>query len=1484
MANNYGSGASRVISAAKTQFQNVIFQRGRPPLDAEMTLVSDLAQATFQNKLRAETPSGWVSDSKTTPFVTNRLWSNWFMFGNSVQWAKVNGWLVPVRSTRTGSPPGSPNNTSAANHIWLEPPPPNSGDHRADFVFLEVWLARIPCSPSSLNKPTSSSLYPWGNVEGGESYLADEILDPAIGSETTQRVQLQYRIRTVKGILGLSLYPDGFDPAVVFAQGALTSAPSSGFTFENQGANGDPGLWRAGDGTPNSLGTVDGYSYAIPIACVFRRNTAAWSSDPAPNLNGGFSRNPTAVTRLNVKTFGPDPVLSDNLTATATTISLVSLAGTAFPLYPTSTVYIQIGDEVLSYTGTSGNTLTGVLRGQRGTIGEVHAAGATVSVLSGRPDGLFSDQVTLTDILDLRHVIGNNDYEGLLEKAVNDLLTSRLRAGWKRSSGAAGVFLSYEDKISSTPAALGVSALDAPDHIRSIFSDAACVQPITVLCQPFSGIVNAGSQPVSSSWSLNTLSLTTTRQAAANTWSSDSVDLAIDADPVTGAGDRIVFPVAGTKSGLPGGDSDQVRFLNEIPARGVGTIAGSTLTTSVALGNVSVGDTLAVFFGPAKGTYTVTAINSGTLEFSPSAATSASDTFFEVRKGSGLTLSFEGTVLPQHRFVVSPANPGFADNLTIQFVGAGWPFPVLKTTTPNLAITTHIQYGPGRGLSRRANVINQIALYSPTSELLCQSSTPLSRLRSSWLALDASFRRAPYLNQLPVVAEAYGDPGSKTVKITPWQRVALPSTVGVVDGNACNEYAVPVTTGTSTNLAGSVLTDSTKDFVALGVTSGDLLIIDEGPSRGSYVISTCDATTITLYHDVPSVSDTTVTYKVKHTQGLMPLKKRDGVTSKWSTTDPLGYFSGSTDADVAKKNFAVALPANLFPGWGSVYVPILAANGTTFHRGVNCILQSKEGDYTAVTDSDHNKAYINYTTGVPFSYAAFSTGDLSGATIVDATYNATFAYSGTFAGARFYTDTRNLGREGIQFPPFYGLARVWAVYEAADYKANGPAFSLGSRSPISGGAQNLLRQNFEGPVYWIDTDDDGDSTFILNAEALDLTKAGITDFRSKHYVVTASIFGFDRGSFDGTSQPRLVLSRDRSVVSSGSRATNITSTLPGPVLIVPAPLTAADTALIDYSRTPYQGDPWGTQMGTVDKGMTRGPLSTSTAWQISSTTLDQQHLTRPNQKALTVLASRGFVTSLGTGRLSGDAVASNSFDVRNVGRQDSSAFPPTSGVSNRPAILHGSGLLASAQPDMVGMVENLPLGALFRDHDFLGGGSRPFETVSDVSSGIVFSNPIPSGLEVSEAFALPAVTSPGLAGEVLIAVDGEMGLYTVLTNYRVARGGSTFIGSGDRPGAGLAMSYQDLVGQLGDRVLVCRAYLVRNEPTYVGATQVSAGGELMLYVVTNVAELGPSNTAAAIAIATSGVGEGYAAADLYRINGHPLEYPGLVTDTDIPLL
>lgn len=1400
MSNNYGDGVSRVLDPATTQYLSVIWQSDMPPLDSEWNLVGDLSAGWDRQKALLGSPSGWFGNdiNPSKDYQTNPTWSNWFQFGRqrtgdkqSIMWAVVNGWLVPVTGTKTGDPPGSPDDVSIWNRILLDPPPGTAGDSRADFVFLEVWKARVSPYPSTLNKPNGSAVYRYGNVEGGFSYLADDLIDPEIGEATTERVQLQYRIRVVRGLINLATNPDGFDPSVVKAQGTQATPPSvGGYTFTNMREElGDPGLWRAGDGLANALGTVDGYVYAIPICVVFRRNSILWAGEPAQNLNGAFNRNQLAVDRTGTATFSTIPALAAGMTSSALTATLSSATSIPLPAAPSSQVLIRIDEELMTYSSISGTSITLTARGVNGTAAATHNSGAVITVVSSRPDGLYADQVTLTDILDLRHAVNpaGFNYTNLLRSNLDKLLKGQLRANWKKSGAdPRGIYLIYQDKISATPAiSLGITALDAPDHIRTIFSDAAVQQPVEVIGRP-------------ATWS----SPPTFPLAGQQTW-----DLQIQVDILAQAetqrwtvGDQLRIPVVQFKSGVLPTDADQIRILNDQPASGIGNSFGTyqfiDATQDYVRGGVEIGDTLVIPSGDAIGSYTVTSVTTSVLTVSTLIPTASST--YVVRKGVGsvqIRVEGQSTPLAQHQFSLTPANPTPTDNLTITLLGGN-----LGSTDANLYITTHVQYGGGRGLSRRPDSIQGINLLNPSSRLLYRSEYTQAgtyKLNTAWAPLWSKYRSDTYKSLLPVTSEAFADLGSKTVAITPFQEIQFP---------------VP------TYLTGDI----------------------------------------------------------------MP-------TTAFGAPDPLGlfYHSGGNER-------YIILPRHLVPGWGAVQVPILPpASAGTFHSGINFMLMSREGMLNASSnDPQHNQQFINYFITGGASCAIFSTRVLDGATPPSTIYNTSYLASYQYAGMRFFNDdpsisgalstARGLGRQGLELPPFYGIARLFAVYEASDYRLNNSHFNIpsgtGDRSLRSSGATNLLRDNFEGTTFWIEKDDNGDSTFILNAEVIDISKSPtpITDFASGDYVIEACVFGFGRGAFDLNQPFRLA-------VSSGFTG----SLVVGPNAVLPGPLATTDTALINYSRTPYQGDAWGTTTTFADKGYTPGPLTSANAYRLSSTSLSPTGLTRPNQKPLEVLASVGFITTLGTGRLSGDFSLSNAYDIRNVGYEDPTdpvaPYPPLTGTAARPLVKSGAlGSLSNygdleANPEYLGCTERLPLGSLYRDKDFHGSRfsdelSSPFVYVdtAGVGSGVA-GLAMTNELDQTEVLAMPASVSAGVPGDVLVMVDGSTSDYTQLLNYRTNRGGSVFVGSGDRPGGEVFATYSRLMGSgKGTRVLVGRAFLVRNAPTLVGAVQVSGGDELMLAVTTEVMELGTTPIEAMLLIGTNGSGEGYAAADLYRIEGHPL--------------
>lgn len=1512
----YGTGVSRVLDPTGTQYTNVIFQQGRPPIDAEFSLAQDIATNWWRQVVMRGVPSGFLGNETNAryDFLTNAIWSNWFKFGpqrtgelEGVMWAVVNGWLIPVTGTRTGTPPGSPDDVDTYNVIALDPPPSNAGDFRIDFVFLEVWLARIPPNPSTLNKPSSSAVYYLGNVEGGYSYIADDIIDPAIGFETTERVQVQYRIRVVDGLVGLTTNPDGFDPTVVKAQGA-GAAPTS-YIFTNMRSTlGDPGLWRAGDGTQNALGTVDGYSYAVPISAVFRRNSVAWNGDPAQNLNGGFNRNPTAVDRTGIATYSTVATLAAVLTSTATTITLALVTGIPIPLNPATPVLIQIGDELLTYTAITTGVppqITGLTRGVNGTRAEYHAIGAIVQVLSGRPDGLFSDQIALTDILDLRHAVNPNgfDYNALLKDNLDDLLRGQLRANWKRTgAGPQGPFCFYQDKITSGSVSLGVTKLDAFDGIRQIFSDAATSQRVEC-------IVQANSLPLPAAiaapgWQLAISANHTTRTAPG----------------IFTPGDVITIPVAQLKAGLPGGDSDQVRWLYD----------GISNSVSIRLDGQSV--------PVSPSLYTVTG-----------------------------SVSLNQSLTPNDDMVIT----------------LGSNFPTVSSTAAvgptQIYITLNVLYGPGRGLSRRPDSLHSLSFLSPASDLLIRPrNVPTSNQGTSvtWLPLWQKYRSFPYKNNVPTASEILADLGSKSVVVAPFRRVTWPSQIVTLDGTNTNPYTTfPITATTGYANGSFTFTDTTQNFVTSNIHSGDALILQSGPQQGRFVITAVSTTTLTvsatlpvagslsytIEHIVSLVSSATgsatgtttftdgsvnftslnvaigdllylvnaiypakytvlavgtttltverniftgtspetgITYVVAHTQGLMPVNASNGTSFKWTTTDPLGLFSGSTASSTATKNVYVTLPRHLAPGWGAFYVPILPADDSPYSEGINFMSLAVKGS-APYTNGDKN--YVPYNDGGGLTCAVFST--LSpGPPIVTATYNTTI--SAGWCGMQKFNDTRGLGRQGLQLPPFYGIARLFAVYEAHDYFANGSAYNISTdRSARGGGAINLLRQNMnhsDGPTFWIEIDSDGDSTFILNANAIDITRSthtAITSFSSADFVIESSIFGFDRGSFDITKEFRLVLTNPTSSTLMRSQASdpvfadryaqlgtgpNVGAQITGPVGVIPGPATPSDQVVINYSRTPYQGDAWGSQTNYIDISQNVGPLQTGNAYQLVSTKLNQTSLTRPNQKIFQVLASTGFATTLGTGRISGDA-STYGANIRDVGYENPAVYPPSSAIAARPVTLAGDFVTDSLEigTEYLGATERLPLGALWRDKDFKGGSlatgsgtiASPLIYFDETGLAVNSANlAVGKSLEQTEILLDTSTTASGAPGDLIAHVDGEQNNYSLTVNFRTYRGGSVFTAGGGHPGGEVSVQQPNVNAPDGHtNVVQGRAYLVLNYTTSVGASEVSPGGELMLFVATNVQSLQDSlNHGGFINIGTNGTGEGYGAADFYRIDGHPM--------------
>ena len=285
---------SRTLQTRYRSFSNVIWRTGKPALDSEWNLINDMSSEMLTSFIQSKVPSGWLELGKNK-FDTNSEIANTFQYysqKNQQQLvtpnAIVNGWPILVAGTNYTD--------TILNSIILSAAGVTA---RTDFVFLEVWRAQLRSrdqnnNPIAQNKPDVDHIWKFGNVQFTGTNLDDDIIDTAIkpsvnGIETSQRVQIQCRIRSVSDVDFADTDSSGFETSAVQGQGANVNPQIAGYQFTNMvNELGDCGLWRAGAGDEASmiaLGSVDGYSYAIPMFKIFRRNTTAYSDTTNQNGN-----------------------------------------------------------------------------------------------------------------------------------------------------------------------------------------------------------------------------------------------------------------------------------------------------------------------------------------------------------------------------------------------------------------------------------------------------------------------------------------------------------------------------------------------------------------------------------------------------------------------------------------------------------------------------------------------------------------------------------------------------------------------------------------------------------------------------------------------------------------------------------------------------------------------------------------------------------------------------------------------------------------------------------------------------------------------------------------------------------------------------------------------------------------------------------------------------------------------------------------------
>lgn len=182
--------------------------------------------------------------------------------------AVLNGYITHIES-------------DAVTGLQVHLTKPYATGERKDLVILEFWY-------KELQKNDPVPLY--GGVDNGAADFT--MIDPRVATQTTNRVQLQWRIRCIPGDFErvLPYYNNGehkIEELKVHPQGP-NAQEWQAYTFRT--ADNDSHLFIAGNGekTDSIFRTMDGYIYAIPLVEVNRLNQSGYSIE---NPSGAKSWN-----------------------------------------------------------------------------------------------------------------------------------------------------------------------------------------------------------------------------------------------------------------------------------------------------------------------------------------------------------------------------------------------------------------------------------------------------------------------------------------------------------------------------------------------------------------------------------------------------------------------------------------------------------------------------------------------------------------------------------------------------------------------------------------------------------------------------------------------------------------------------------------------------------------------------------------------------------------------------------------------------------------------------------------------------------------------------------------------------------------------------------------------------------------------------------------------------------------------------------------
>ncbi len=285
---------SRTLETANRSFTTVVGKHDKRLTDADINLIQDLQD---YKRSRATENMVFSGALQHKPFSFKP--SQERVFFVPAFDVMFNGEVVTIGGNLSAD--------LSINKIMLPAPSFWAYGQAADpasiyVVYLELWYRALNpediagSSGYYIDSTQQRFIYANGCINCDSSNLIpDDVIDPFQDTNTTSRGQIQWAFRTQRVPVSydftkrrFGLDPIGDSTDVLFGRAFLSAAPetTSQFKFSNLGAvNGDFGLWRAGDGADiPAIPTLDGYSYAMPVAVVFQRNTGNF--DPSQNPHG----------------------------------------------------------------------------------------------------------------------------------------------------------------------------------------------------------------------------------------------------------------------------------------------------------------------------------------------------------------------------------------------------------------------------------------------------------------------------------------------------------------------------------------------------------------------------------------------------------------------------------------------------------------------------------------------------------------------------------------------------------------------------------------------------------------------------------------------------------------------------------------------------------------------------------------------------------------------------------------------------------------------------------------------------------------------------------------------------------------------------------------------------------------------------------------------------------------------------------------------